>query len=41
MPLFRNVRTRVLLISVLIAVIAAVTGGSLLIVRNRVRLQVA
>jgi signal transduction histidine kinase len=37
MPLFRNVRTRVLLISVLLAVIAAVTGGSLLIVRNRVR----
>jgi len=41
MPLFRSVRTRTLLISVLIAVIATVTGGSLLIVRNRVRLQVA
>jgi signal transduction histidine kinase len=41
MPLFRNVRTRVLLISVLLAAIAAVTGGSLLIVRNRVRQQAA
>ena len=38
---FRNVRTRVLLISVLLAVIAAVTSGSLLIVRNRVRQQAA
>jgi signal transduction histidine kinase len=41
MPLFRSVQTRALLIAVLIAVIAAVTGGSLLIVRNRVNLQVA
>jgi signal transduction histidine kinase len=39
MPLFLNVRTRVLLISVLLAVIAAVTGGSLLIVSSRVRQQ--
>ena len=37
----RSVRTRVLLIPVLIAVIATVTGGSLLIVRNRVRLHVS
>jgi signal transduction histidine kinase len=41
MPHSRSVRTRVLLISVLIAVIATVTGGSLLIVRNRVRTDVA
>jgi signal transduction histidine kinase/predicted heme/steroid binding protein len=39
MPRFRNIRTRVLLVSVLIAVIATVTGGSLLIVRSRVRRQ--
>lgn len=41
MPLFWSVRTRSLLLSVLIAVIATVTGGSLLIVRNRVRQQAA
>ena len=41
MPLFWNVRTRSLLISVLVAVIATVTVGSLLIVRNRVRRQAA
>lgn len=41
MPHFRNVRTRVLLISVLLAFIAAVTGDSLLIVRDRVRQQAA
>ncbi len=40
MPFFRSVRTRVLLVSVLIAVVMTVTGGSLLIVRNRVRRQV-
>jgi signal transduction histidine kinase len=39
MQAFRNTRTRVLLVSVLIAVIATVTGGSLLIVRSRVRQQ--
>jgi signal transduction histidine kinase len=39
MPRFRNIRTRALLVSVLIAVIATVTGGSLLIVRSRVRRQ--
>lgn len=39
MQAFRNIRTRVLLVSVLIAVIATVTGGSLLIVRSRVRQQ--
>jgi signal transduction histidine kinase len=36
----RNVRTRVLLVSVLIAVVMTVTGGSLLIVRDRVRRHV-
>ncbi len=41
MPLFRGVRTRVLLIAALIAVITTVTGGSLLIVRDQVRLHVA
>jgi signal transduction histidine kinase len=41
MPQWRSVRTRVLLILVLIAVITTVTGGSLLIVRNRVRSDVA
>jgi signal transduction histidine kinase len=41
MPPFRNIRTRFLLVSVLIAVIATVTGGSLLIVRSRVRQQAA
>jgi len=40
MRLLRNVRTRVLLISVLIAVVMTVTGGSLLIVRDRVRRHV-
>jgi HAMP domain-containing protein len=39
MRAFQNIRTRVLLVSVLIAVIATVTGGSLLIVRSRVRQQ--
>jgi HAMP domain-containing protein len=39
MPSFRKIRTRFLLVSVLIAVIATVTGGSLLIVRSRVRQQ--
>jgi len=41
MPHMRSVRTRVLLILVLIAVIATVTGVSLLIVRNQVRSNVA
>jgi signal transduction histidine kinase len=41
MPLFPGVRTRELLIAALIAVIVTVTGGSLLIVRNRVRRNVA
>ncbi|AXC10350.1 periplasmic sensor signal transduction histidine kinase [Acidisarcina polymorpha] len=41
MAVFRGVRTRVLLIAALIAVIVTVTGGSLLIVRDRVRRQVA
>jgi signal transduction histidine kinase len=36
---FRNIRTRVLLVSVLVAVIATVTVGSLLIVRSRARRQ--
>ena len=36
---FHNIRTRVLLVSVLVAVIATITGGSLLIVRSRVRQQ--
>ena len=40
MPFFRRVRTRVLLVSVLIAVVMTVTGGSLLIVRDRVRRHV-
>ncbi len=40
MPDFRNVRTRVLLVSVLIAVVMTVTVGSLLIVRDRVRRHV-
>jgi signal transduction histidine kinase len=40
MPLFRSVRTRVLLVSVLIAVVMTVTGGCLLIVRHRVRRNV-
>jgi signal transduction histidine kinase len=40
MPLFRSVRTRVLLVSVLIAVVMTVTGGCLLIVRDRVRRNV-
>jgi signal transduction histidine kinase len=40
MYIFRNVRTRVLLVSVLIAVVTTVTGGSLLIVRDRVRRHV-
>lgn len=40
MPVFRNVRTRVLLVSVLIAVVMTVTVGSLLIVRDRVRRHV-
>jgi len=40
MAQFRGVRTRVLLIAALIAVISTVTGGSLLIVRNRVRQHV-
>jgi signal transduction histidine kinase len=37
MPPFRGIRTRVLLIAALIAVITAVTGGSLLIIRDRIR----
>jgi signal transduction histidine kinase len=40
MPFLRRVRTRVLLVSVLIAVVMTVTGGSLLIVRDRVRRHV-
>ncbi len=40
MPLFRGVRTRVLLIAAVIVVIMTVTGGSLLIVRDRVRIHV-
>jgi signal transduction histidine kinase len=40
MSFFRSVRTRVLLVSVLIAVVMTVTGGSLLIVRDRVRRHV-
>jgi signal transduction histidine kinase len=40
MPLFRSVRTRVLLVSVLMAVVMTVTGGCLLIVRHRVRRNV-
>ena len=40
MSVFRNVRTRALLVSVLIAVVMTVTGGSLLIVRDRVRRHV-
>ncbi|KAA6460332.1 HAMP domain-containing protein [Acidobacteria bacterium AB60] len=40
MSIVRSVRTRVLLVSVLIAVVLTVTGGSLLIVRDRVRRHV-
>jgi signal transduction histidine kinase len=40
MSLFRSVRTRVLLVSVLMAVVMTVTGGCLLIVRHRVRRNV-
>ena len=40
MPPFRGVRTRVLLIAALIAVTTIVTGGSLLIIRNRIRQHV-
>jgi signal transduction histidine kinase len=40
MPFFRSLPTRALLISVLIAVVMTVTGGSLLIVRDRVRRHV-
>ena len=41
MPSFRKIRTRVLLVAALIAVITTVTGGSLLIVRIRVRQHVS
>ncbi len=41
MPSFRGIRTRVLLIAALIAVTTTVTGGSLLIIRNRIHRHVA
>jgi signal transduction histidine kinase len=41
MPSFRGIRTRVLLIAALIAVTTTVTGGSLLIIRNRIHQHVS
>jgi signal transduction histidine kinase len=41
MPSFRGVRTRVLLIAALIAVTTTVTGGSLLIIRDRIHQHVS
>ena len=41
MPSARGIRTRVMLVAALIGAIVTVTGGSLLIVRNRVRQQVS
>jgi signal transduction histidine kinase len=40
MPSFRGIRTRVLLIAALIAVTTTVTGGSLLIIRDRIHQHV-
>ncbi len=40
MPPFRGIRTRVLLIAALLAVTTTLTGGSLLIIRNRIRQHV-
>ncbi len=41
MPSFRGIRTRVLLIAALIAVTTTVTGGSLLIIGNRIHQHVS